>query len=185
VQPPIIVNITRLHRKTAAVVQQASDSNRPIFVTQQAFVTAVLLPRRMYDRLLSAAGTSIARDEDDSSRPPISDRVQADDESAAARSSDLEDLQATLGCPTALQDPLAVFGPLPPGTRFEGPYGPIDAALAAFFMEDGIEVKPILRTPGDDWDDDWEDDRENERVDERDDKRTRKDVGEKGDRRAG
>ncbi len=42
--PPVIVNISRLHRETAAVVKQAERSDCPVFVTQHAYVAAVLLP---------------------------------------------------------------------------------------------------------------------------------------------
>jgi hypothetical protein len=116
--PPIIVNISRLHRETSAVVRQAGDSDRPVFVTQFAFVVAVLLPRRMYDRLLRAAdkgGTTAGPDRVASSSSP-------------------------------LDGPLAVFGPLPRGTRFQTRWGfSVDPQLAAFLMEDGEEVTPILR----------------------------------------
>ena len=54
-KPPIVVNISRLHRETSAVVAEAERSDRPLFVTQFAGVVAVLLPRPMYDRLLRAA----------------------------------------------------------------------------------------------------------------------------------
>ena len=53
--PPLIVNISRLHRETAAVIAEAERSSCPVFVTQYAHVAAVLLPRGMYDRMLRAA----------------------------------------------------------------------------------------------------------------------------------
>ena len=37
------------------------------------------------------------------------------------------------------------FGPLPRGTLFETPWNLVDAETAAFFMEDGIPVRPHLR----------------------------------------
>ena len=44
-----------------------------------------------------------------------------------------------------LEGPLAVFGPLPPRTKFMSQYGyPVDAELAAFLMEEGEQVRPIL-----------------------------------------
>ena len=117
-QPPIIVNISRLHRETSAVVQEASESDRPIFVTQYTLVAAVLLPRRLYDRLLRAAEKS---------------GVGPDQKAAASPAS-------------PLADPLARFGPLPRGTRFQTKGGfSVDAQLAAMLMEDGEEVTPIVR----------------------------------------
>lgn len=49
----------------------------------------------------------------------------------------------------ALNDPLSVFGPLPPGTLFETRWGRVDAATAAFFLEEGEEVRPcVTRSEG-------------------------------------
>lgn len=129
-QPPAIVNITRLHRETAAVVRQAAESNRPVYVTQFASVVAVVLPRRLFDRLLRAAESGSG---------------ESDSEPAVGNDPSGQEDFGGLADDPALADPLAVFGPLPPGTLFEGPWGRIGADLAAFYMEDGIEVKPILR----------------------------------------
>jgi hypothetical protein len=44
-----------------------------------------------------------------------------------------------------LDGPLAVFGPLPRGTKFRTQTGlSVDPALAALLMEEGEEVTPIL-----------------------------------------
>jgi hypothetical protein len=43
-----------------------------------------------------------------------------------------------------VSDPLAVFGRLPRGTLFETEWGLVDATTAAFFMEEGLEVRPFL-----------------------------------------
>jgi hypothetical protein len=124
--PPVIVNISRLHRETAAVIQQADRSDCPVFVTQYAYVAAVLLPRRMYDRLLRAA-----------------DKGTSDKGAAGAETADGQDSWTTVASP--LEGPLAVFGPLPPHTQFLSKYGfPVDAQLAAFLMEEGEQVRPIL-----------------------------------------
>ena len=106
--PPVIVNISRLHRETAAVVAQAEKSDCPVFVTQYAYVTAVLLPRRMYDRLLRAAQKGTAEKE------------------AAARGEGGPECEAAVGrdpgttVASPLAGPLAVFGPLPARRRRRG-----------------------------------------------------------------
>ncbi len=148
-QPPIIVNISRLHRATSAIVRQAETAEQPVFVTQFACVVAVLLPRGMYDRLLRAAER--ASDPDGGSPkgglgPPLATPGPP--------------LTATGPPASPLESPLAVFGPLPRGTRFLTRQGlSIDAELAAFLMEGGEEVRPILRREEDDgWgeeDDGW------------------------------
>jgi hypothetical protein len=120
-RPPSIVNISRLHRETPAVVQRATESDRPIFVTQFAFVVAVLLPRRMYDRLLRAAEKGAAG---------------AGQEPFASAAS-------------LLDGPLAVFGPLPRGTKFQTESGlVVDPQLAAFLMGEGDAITPILPPEG-------------------------------------
>jgi prevent-host-death family protein len=122
-QPPIVVCISELHRRTSAVVERVRASDSPVFVTQYASVAAVLLPRAMYDRLLRAAQASL---------PPGSEH--------GSPVSPCEGM-----APSPLESPLAVFGPLPPGTRFLTRRGlSVDAALAEFLMEDGEEVRPIL-----------------------------------------
>lgn len=132
-QPPIIVNISRLHRATSATVRQAETAEQPVFVTQFACVVAVLLPRGMYDRLLRAA-------------------ERASDPDGGSPSSGPGPPLTTTGPPASpLESPLAVFGPLPRGTRFLTRQGlSIDAELAAFLMEGGEEVRPILRREEDD-----------------------------------
>ena len=146
--PPVIVNISRLHRETAAVVQQADESDCPVFVTQHAYVTAVLLPRRMYERLLRAAEKGATAEWGDRKR---ADRKRADQEEGGRGRRDRirrgdsggQDSWTTAASPLA--DPLAVFGSLPPRTRFLTKHGvSVDAELAAFLMEDGEQVRPIL-----------------------------------------
>jgi prevent-host-death family protein len=119
--PPVIVNISRLHRETAAVIEQAERSDCPVFVTQYAHVAAVLLPRRMYDRLLRAADKGARAKGTATSAAGGSDTDSAGD----------QDSWTTVASP--LEGPLAVFGPLPPHTKFLSKYGfPVDAELAAF-----------------------------------------------------
>jgi hypothetical protein len=134
-QSPLIVSISRLHRRTSEVVCQAENEDRPLFVTQYAFVVAVLLPRAVYDRLLRAAGSvpvSVAE-----SAPVTAPPAMHPDTSGPAESGPLE-------------SPLAVFGPLPRGTQFMTRLGfPVDAAMAAWIMEDGGEVRPILQQRSD------------------------------------
>jgi hypothetical protein len=162
--PPVIVNISRLHRETAAVVQQAERSDCPVFVTQYAYVTAVLLPRRMYDRLLRAAekgagergagqrgaGERGAGERRAGEWGTAEERAERGAAGAGEAGPELEpaggqgqDSWATAASP--LEGPLAVFGPLPPRTRFLTKYGlSVDAELAAFLMEEGEQVRPIL-----------------------------------------
>ena len=136
--PPIVVNITRLHRKTTAVVQEAAVSGSPVFVTQNSLVTAVLLHRKLYDRLLRAA-------EKGASPSPGGTRSSSGDWFPKSEASEDPPLADSAG---VLEDPLAVFGPLPPGTRFRTESGiSVDAELAAFLMEDGDQVTPILERP--------------------------------------
>jgi hypothetical protein len=120
-QSPVIVNISRLHRATSAVVQQASESDRPVFVTQFACVVAVLLPRRMYDRLLRAAEKAA----DGAGQHPFASQA------------------------SPLAGPLAVFGPLPRGTKFQTESGlVVDPQLAAFLLEEGDVITPVLPPEG-------------------------------------
>lgn len=146
--PPVIVNISRLHRETAAVVQQADESDCPVFVTQHAYVTAVLLPRRMYERLLRAAEKGAtangATAKGPTAKGPTKKRVVEDGETGSVgETAGGQDSWTTAASPLA--DPLAVFGSLPPRTRFLTKHGvSVDAELAAFLMEDGEQVRPIL-----------------------------------------
>jgi hypothetical protein len=152
-QSPIIVGISRLHRQTSAVIEEAAKSDRPVFVLQYTFVAAVLLPRSMYDRLLRAAEKGAAGRAPRALAPP-EDR---DDRGAPSHAGDLA-APSHAGeppehaYPVDPLNPLAVFGPLPPGTRFRTEKGySIDAELAAFFMEEGDKVTPIIEPPDEDW----------------------------------
>jgi len=146
VKPPIVVNISRLHRDTSTVVREAERSDRPLFVTQFACVVAVLLPRPMYDRLLRAA-----------------ERGASGAGRMAGSSGDGRGAGAILADP--LLDPLARFGPLPRGTRFLTASGiSVDPELAAFLIEDGEEATPILPPS---WDDDEDEDDGTEDPEER------------------
>jgi prevent-host-death family protein len=159
--PPVIVNISRLHRETAAVIEQADRSDCPIFVTQHAYVAAVLLPRRMYDRLLRAANK---RTGEKGTAARSAARPEA---GVACRQTESGCEEAATACQTAEEDswtrvtsplegPLAVFGPLPPRTKFLSRYGfPVDAELAAFLMEEGEQVRPIVESPREEDDAEW------------------------------
>jgi hypothetical protein len=142
------VNITRLHRETAAVVQEAAESSSPVFVTQNSCVTAVLLHRTLYDRLLRAAERGASSSPGGPRSAPGGPRsAPATGSSQEAEASEDPPLVRSAG---VMEDPLAVFGPLPPGTRFRTESGiSVDAELAAFLMEDGDQVTPILERPWD------------------------------------
>ena len=156
--PPVIVNISRLHRETAAVIEQADRTDGPIFVTQHAYVAAVLLPRRMYDRLLraadkgaaekAAAARSAARGDAGTGREVAGTggEVAAAGREVAGTGGETADGQDSwTPAASPLEGPLAVFGPLPRHTKFLSKYGfPVDAQLAAFLMEQGEPVRPIL-----------------------------------------
>lgn len=118
---PHLVSVTQLRRQTSEVLRRAVESGRPVFVTQYGSVELVLLTRRTYDRLLRAA-----------------EREQEQDPSTKASGAETVTRAGVLG------DPLAVFGRLPSGTLFETRWGLVDADTAAFFMEDGEEVRPFL-----------------------------------------
>jgi prevent-host-death family protein len=49
---PLIVPISELRLDAAGVLRQASGSSRPVYVTQRGRLTAVLLARPMYERLI-------------------------------------------------------------------------------------------------------------------------------------
>ena len=154
-KPPIVVNISRLHRETSAVVAEAERSDRPLFVTQFASVVAVVLPRPMYDRLLRAAERGAsgegrgAGSSGEGRRDGSSGEGRRDGSSCEGR--------GPVAIPVdPLQDPLARFGPLPRGTRFLTASGTsVDSELAAFLMEDGDELTPVLPPS---WDDDDDED---------------------------
>ncbi len=118
---PHLVSVTQLRRQTSEVLRRAVESGRPVFVTQYGSVELVLLTRRQYDRLLRAA-----------------EREQEPDPSTKASGAETVTRAGVPG------DPLAVFGRLPSGTLFETRWGLVDADTAAFFMEDGEEVRPFL-----------------------------------------
>ena len=52
---PIIITVTELRRSAARIIDDAIKSDTPVFVTQNGHATAVLLSRRLYDRLLHGA----------------------------------------------------------------------------------------------------------------------------------
>jgi prevent-host-death family protein len=153
--PPVIVNISRLHRETAAVVQQAEKSDCPVFVTQHAYVAAVLLPRRLYDRLLRAAEKGAAQKA--ASEKAAAPRGEAGSEREVGSERDAAvDEDSWTPAASPLEGPLSVFGPLPPRTKFLTKHGlAVDAQLAAFLMEEGEQVRPILKRPLDEGDGDW------------------------------
>jgi prevent-host-death family protein len=147
---PILVSVTRLRRETSDVVRQVAESGRPAFVTQYGSVALVLLTRSMYQRLLRAAETT-----EPGARPGLGREAGATPELAEGpegESSGGPEGESAGGpegtparTPTAvLEDPLAVFGRLPPGTLFETKYGYVRADTAAFLMEEGETVKPYL-----------------------------------------
>jgi prevent-host-death family protein len=136
-EPPVVVNISRLHRETSAVVRQAAEYEQPVFVTQYACVAAVLLPRRMYDRLLRAAERNVAG----SAQDPVASPAGPSTNQPAGPPANPPSGPRT----SPLEGPLGVFGPLPPRTRFLTQKGlSVDADLAAFLMEEGEPVTPIL-----------------------------------------
>ena len=134
---PHLVSVTQLRRQTSEVLRRAAESGRPVFVTQYGSVELVLLTRRAYDRLLRAA-----------EREAAPGAVTAHDQ-ADCREQEQDPLPKASGAETVAPagvsgDPLAVFGRLPRGTLFETRWGLVDADTAAFFMEDGEEVRPFL-----------------------------------------
>lgn len=145
-KPPIVVNISRLHRETSAVVAEAEGSDRPLFVTQFASVVAVLLPRPIYDRLLRAAERGASGEGRGGGSLYEGRRGGSSGEGRGAVAIPVD----------PLQDPLARFGPLPRGTRFLTASGiSVDPELAAFLVEEGDEVTPVLPPS---WDDDEDED---------------------------
>ena len=118
-ESPHIIAITELRRCTSSVIDGPVANGIPVFVTQRGYVAAVILSRTVFDRL--------ARNEQRTLTPngPRSPR------------------RADAAAPTAAG--IESFGPLPRGTLFETPWNLVDAETAAFFMEDGIPVRPHLR----------------------------------------
>ena len=117
-ESPHIIDVTELRRNTSRVLDGPVADGLPVFVTQRGHVAAVLLSRSVFDRL--------ARDE---RRRPASGGSPQDAGPAA--------MPPTAG--------IESFGPLPRGTLFETPWNLVDAETAAFFMEDGIPVRPYLK----------------------------------------
>jgi prevent-host-death family protein len=152
-QLPLLVSVTQLRRKTSDVLRQVADSGRPVFVTQYGSVELVLLTRRTYERLLRAAEQGAASGaepqragatEQGRGREAAGMTDGAPSKASGAAPSGVSGT-ALGGAPAAVAaDPLAVFGRLPRGTLFETRWGLVDAGTAAFFLEEGEEVKPHL-----------------------------------------
>lgn len=117
-ESPHIIAITELRRQTSSVIDGPVADGIPVFVTQRGYVAAVILSRAVFDRLAAAER-----------RPPGGDGLRDVVDHAAA--------------PTA--SGIEAFGPLPRGTLFETPWNLVDAETAAFFIEEGIPVRPHLR----------------------------------------
>ena len=116
-EAPHIIAITELRRHASRVLDGPVADDVPVFVTQRGQVTAVILSRAVFDRL--AKGER---------RTPWSGASHEDaDRSPVPRGTGIES-----------------FGPLPRGTLFETPWNLVDAETAAFFMEEGIPVRPHL-----------------------------------------
>ena len=132
-QLPLLVSVTKSRRRTTDVLRQVSETGQPVFVTQYGSVELVLLTRRTYERLLRAAeqkATPAAKQEKEPGAGPAH---------AGKTGEGPVQAQADLAA-----DPLAVFGRLPRGTLFETRWGLVHADTAAFFMEEGEEVRPHL-----------------------------------------
>jgi prevent-host-death family protein len=115
---PHIITITELRRRASHLIEGPVKNGVPVFVTQRGYVAAVLLSQEVFRRLASGEGRT--------PRP----------------SGSREDAERTT---TPAAAGLECFGPLPRGTLFETPWNLVDAETAAFFMEDGIPVRPHLR----------------------------------------
>jgi prevent-host-death family protein len=117
-QSPHIISVTELRRNTSSVLDGPVADGVPVFVTQRGHVAAVILSRAVFDRL--------ARDE---RRAPASGGSP----------------QTAGWASMPRKEGIESFGPLPRGTLFETPWNLVDAETAAFFMEDGIPVRPHLK----------------------------------------
>ena len=115
---PRIIAITELRRHTSSVIDGPVADGVPVFVTQRGYVTAVILSQAVFDRLATGERRSAGS----------SGSCDDADRTTAPRAAGIES-----------------FGPLPRGTLFETPWTLVDAETAAFFMEEGIPVKPHLR----------------------------------------
>ena len=117
-ETPHIISITELRRDASRIIDGPVTNGVPVFVTQRGYVAAVLLSQEVFARLAS----SESRVHHPSGSGEDADRTTA---------------PAAAG--------LESFGPLPRGTLFETPWNLVDAETAAFFMEEGIPVRPHLR----------------------------------------
>ena len=141
-----------MRRKTTNVLRQVAETGQPVFVTQYGSVELVLLTRRTYERLRRAAEQEAA---------PAAGPASGAEPAPAAACGGRERARAgvvneqrgragrTDGAPAEAPtdvgtDPLAIFGRLPRGTLFETRWGFVDAETAAFFMEEGLDVRPHL-----------------------------------------
>ena len=143
-QLPLLVSVTQLRRKTTDVLRQVAETGRPVFVTQYGSVELVLLTRRAYERLLRVAEQAVV-----SGAAPASGRAASAPGMAECQPRGKDPAGTTDGASAEAQadvaaDPLAVFGRLPRGTLFETRWGLVHADTAAFFMEEGEEVRPHL-----------------------------------------
>ena len=118
-ESPHIIAITELRRHASDVIFGPVAHDIPVFVTQRGYVAVVLISKEVFDRL--AKGQQ--------SHGPSSDR-QGDETDRVAS-------QGAAG--------IEAFGPLPRGTLFETPWSLVDAETAAFFMKEGISVRPHRR----------------------------------------
>ena len=140
-QLPLLVSVTQLRRKTTDVLRQVAESGRPVFVTQYGSVELVLLTRRTYERLLRAA----EKEKVSGAASPRAETAEQGRGRESVGTTDAAPGEAPGDAPNEVAaDPLAVFGRLPRGTLFETRWGLVDATTAAFFMEEGEEVRPHL-----------------------------------------
>lgn len=118
-QSPHIIAITELRRHTSDVVNGPVAQDIPVFVTHRGYVACVILSREAFDGLVKGQQPR---------RSPAGGQGYAAAHAAAQGESGIE-----------------AFGPLPRGTLFETPWNLVDAETAAFFMEEGIPVRPYRR----------------------------------------
>ena len=107
---PDIVPISRLRDEIAGVITRVSEDGMPIFITQHGRLTAVLLSRERYDRLL--------------------DLVAERDEAAAG--------DGERQHPRRRDRPVRGFPATRRRTHVDTLYGLVDPETAAFFAEQGI-----------------------------------------------
>ncbi len=140
-QLPLLVSVTQLRRKTTDVLRQVSETGQPVFVTQYGSVELVLLTRRTYERLLRAAEQKTAVGAEQKTAVGAGQEAEPGAGPAHTGKTGEGPVQAQADLAA---DPLAVFGRLPRGTLFETRWGLVHADTAAFFMEEGEEVRPHL-----------------------------------------